>query len=188
MAEEYNLERLNFLVVDDNRHMRALVKSILHALGIRNIIEAGDGAEAFKELRHFPADMIICDWNMSPLDGMDFVRMVRTGKDSPNRHVPIIMLTGHTEMNRVLEARDSGVHEFLAKPISPKSLYSRIHAIIEKPREFIRAGMYFGPDRRRSQSATYSGTERRKANLEAQPAVSGDEGLNQEEIEALLNN
>jgi DNA-binding response OmpR family regulator len=184
---DYNLERLNFLIVDDNKHMRALVKSILHALGIKNILEAGDGADAFKELRHFPADIIICDWNMSPLDGMDFVRMVRTGKDSPNQHVPIIMLTGHTEMNRVLEARDSGVHEFLAKPISAMSLYSRIRAIIENPREFVRAGMYFGPDRRRRQSATYNGPERRKANLEPQPAASGDEGLNQDEIEALLN-
>ena len=142
---DYNLERLNFLIVDDNKHMRALVKSILHALGIKNILEAGDGVDAFKELRHFPADIIICDWNMSPLDGMDFVRMVRTGKDSPNQHVPIIMLTGHTEMNRVLEARDSGVHEFLAKPISAKSLYSRIRAIIENPREFVRASLYVLP-------------------------------------------
>ena len=184
---DYNLERLNFLIVDDNKHMRALVKSILHALGIKNILEAGDGADAFKELRHFPADIIICDWNMSPLDGMDFVRMVRTGNDSPNQYVPIIMLTGHTEMNRVLEARDSGVHEFLAKPISAKSLYARIRAIIENPREFVRTSMYFGPNRRRRQSATYNGSERRKENQPAQPAASGDEGLNQDEIEALLN-
>ena len=178
---DYNLERVNFLVVDDNKHMRALVKSILKALGVQNIFEAGDGADAFKELRHFPADVIICDWNMSPLDGMDFVRLVRTGKDSPNQLVPIIMLTGHTEMNRVLEARDSGVHEFLAKPISAKSLYSRIRAIIEQPREFVRTSMYFGPDRRRRQTDSYTGPERRKA----QPAAS--EGLNQDEIEALLN-
>ena len=77
---DYNLTRLNFLIVDDNKHMRALVKSILHALGVKNCVEAGDGADAFKELRHFPADVIICDWNMSPLDGLDFVRMVRTGE------------------------------------------------------------------------------------------------------------
>ena len=184
---EYNLERLNFLVVDDNKHMRALVKSILHALGVKNILEAGDGADAFKELRHFPADMIICDWNMSPLDGLDFVRLVRTGGDSPNPHVPIIMLTGHTEMNRVLEARDSGVHEFLAKPISARSIYSRIRAIIERPRDFVRTAMYFGPDRRRKASPTYNGPERRKANPDAQPAPAGDKELSQDEIEALLN-
>jgi len=75
----YNLERLNFLIVGDNKHMRALVKTILHALGSKSVTEAADGADAFKELRVFPADIIICDWNMSPLDGMDFVRLVRTG-------------------------------------------------------------------------------------------------------------
>lgn len=172
---DYNLSRLNFLMVDDNKHMRALVKSILHALGVKNVLEAGDGADAFKELRHFPADIIICDWSMSPLDGLDFVRMVRTGTDSPNPFVPIIMLTGHTEMHRVIEARDSGVHEFLAKPISAKKLYSRIRAIIEYPRPFIRAGLYFGPDRRRREMPNYNGPDRRKADkgaVEQRPGMS----------------
>jgi len=180
----YNLERLNFLIVDDNKHMRALVKSILHALGSKNVVEASDGADAFKELRHFPADIIICDWNMDPLDGLDFTRLVRTGKDSPNPFVPIIMLTGHTEMNRVVEARDAGIHEFLAKPISAKGLYSRVRAIIEHPRPFVRAGLYFGPDRRRRSLASYMGPDRRKE-------TEGGEGeggeLSQDEVEALLN-
>ncbi len=204
---DYSLERLNLLVVDDNKHMRALVKSILHALGVRNVHEAIDGADAFKELRHFPADLIICDWNMEPLDGLDFVRLVRTGGDSPNPYVSIIMLTGHTEMNRVIEARDSGVNEFLAKPISAKKLYSRIKTIIEHERKFIKAGRYFGPDRRRRNDPNYTGSERRKSENDPTPkpasavtppadtptpaeAVAEPEGgkdLNQDEIEALLN-
>jgi len=180
---DYNLERLNFLIVDDNRHMRALVTSILHALGVKNCVDASDGADAFKELRHFPADIIICDWNMDPLDGLDFTRLVRTGKDSPNPFVPIIMLTGHTEMNRVVEARDAGVHEFLAKPISAKGLYSRIRSILERPRPFVRAGLYFGPDRRRSNNPAYRGPERRK-----DQQGGGDDGENsQADIDALLN-
>jgi DNA-binding response OmpR family regulator len=179
----YNLERLNFLIVDDNKHMRALVKSILHALGAKNVLDASDGADAFKELRHYPADIIICDWNMDPLDGLDFTRLVRTGNDSPNPFVPIIMLTGHTEMNRVVEARDSGIHEFLAKPISAKGLYSRIRAIIEHPRPFVRAGLYFGPDRRRRALASYMGPERRK---DTKDEEKGGE-LSQDEVEALLN-
>tara|TARA_B100000315_G_C14577607_1_gene588703 strand:+ start:991 stop:1542 length:552 start_codon:yes stop_codon:yes gene_type:complete len=178
--KNYNLNRLNFLIVDDNKHMRALVKTILHALGAKNCREASDGADAFKELRHFPADVIICDWNMSPLDGLDFVKLVRTGGDSPNPFVPIIMLTGHTELAKVIEARDSGVHEFLAKPISARSIYARVRAIIEKPREFIKTKSYFGPDRRRS-SVNYKGPERRIANLE-----NSDSELSQDEVEALL--
>ncbi|MBF0391848.1 MAG: response regulator [Alphaproteobacteria bacterium] len=182
----YSLERLNFLVVDDNKHMRALVKTILHALGSKSVVEAADGADAFKELRHFPADIIICDWNMSPLDGLDFVRLVRTGKDSPNPFAAIIMLTGHTEMHRVVEARDAGVHEFLAKPISAKALYSRIRAIIERPRPFIRTATYFGPDRRRRQ-IEYKGRERRKAAKQEQVVDQSSVGLSQAEVEALLS-
>lgn len=148
----YNLERLNFLVVDDNLHMRALVRTILAALGARNVIEVADGADALKALRNFPADIIICDWNMSPLDGLDFVRLLRTGDDSPNPYVPVIMMTGHTERSRVLQARDVGVHEFLAKPISVRGLYSHIRSIIERPHPFVRSTSYFGPDRRRRQT------------------------------------
>ena len=183
---DYNLERLNFLIVDDNKHMRALVKTILHALGVRNVKDAGDGADAFKELRHFPADIIICDWNMDPLDGLDFTRLVRTGKDSPNPFVPIIMLTGHTEMTRVVEARDTGVHEFLAKPISARALYSRVRSIIEKPRAFIKIANYFGPDRRRRHNPNYKGPERRKSDSGDVGMKGTGGGLSQDQVEALL--
>ncbi|MBF0560601.1 MAG: response regulator [Alphaproteobacteria bacterium] len=158
----YNIERLNFLIVDDNKHMRALVKTILHSLGTRNVIEANDGADALRELRNFPADIVICDWNMSPLDGLDFTRLVRTGKDTTNPFVPIIMLTGHTEFSRVVEAREAGVHEFLAKPVSVKRLFTRIRSIIDTPRTFIRVPNYFGPDRRRSRNVIFKGKERRR--------------------------
>lgn len=179
----YNIEGLNFLIVDDNAHMCALVKSILNALGSKKCHIASDGADAFKELRHFSADIIICDWNMEPLDGLDFTRMVRTATDSPNPFVPVIMLTGHTEMNRVTEARDAGVHEFLAKPISARSLYSRIRSIIERPRTFIRTTgkkSYFGPDRRRRNNPSYMGGERRKE-------ISSNGDLSQDDVNALLN-
>ncbi len=162
MTAEYNIERLNFLIVDDNKHMCLLVKSILNAFGVRNVVEAGDGADAFKALKHFSADIIICDWVMQPLDGLDFVRLVRTGKDSPNPYVPVIMLTGHTEMHRVMEAREAGANEFLAKPVSPMKLYARITSIIERQRNFVKTKTYFGPDRRRQKLASYKGPERRQ--------------------------
>jgi len=88
-------------------------------------------------------------------------------------------------MNRVVEARDAGVHEFLAKPLSAKGLYSRIRSIIERPRPFVRAGQYFGPDRRRRDNPSYMGGERRKADTGG--GEGGDGELSQEEVEALLN-
>jgi two-component system, chemotaxis family, chemotaxis protein CheY len=162
MAENYDFSKLQCLVVDDNRNMRMLTKTILHSLGIKTTREAEDGADAIKELSTFPADFVIVDWVMNPLDGIDFIRLVRNASDSPNLYLPIIMLTGHTEAARIAEARDAGVTEILAKPISIKSLCQRVVEIIERPRQFVRTTNYFGPSRRREKNpAKYRGPERR---------------------------
>ncbi len=159
--DAYNIERLNFLVVDDSSHMRSLVRSVLHGLGAKHIKEATDGADAYKRLGTYAADVIICNWQMLPMDGLELVRLLRTGTDSPNPHVPVILLTAHTEAKRVVEARDAGVTEILAKPFSAHQLCSRIRAVIEHPRPFVRAESYVGPDRRRRQDPDFKGPERR---------------------------
>ncbi len=159
----YNLERLNVLVLDDNRNMRTLIESILFALGVRKIHEAPDVKQAFRDLQYFHADIVVTDWQMEPLNGLDFVRMVRSDENSPNPYVPIIMLTGHTELHRVCEARDAGVNEFLAKPISAKALYARITSIIDVARPFIRTKTYFGPCRRRRNLGAPRGMKERRA-------------------------
>ncbi len=160
--EAYDLQRINVLVVDDNHHMRFLIKTILQAFRVKNISEAGDGADALKILQTFPADVVITDWMMEPLDGLDLTRLLRTGSDSRNPFVPIIMLTGHTETLRVNEARDAGITEFLAKPLSSVMLYHRLVQIIEKPRQFVRTNQFNGPDRRR-RAAPVAGEDRRAA-------------------------
>ena len=181
----YNLERLNVLVIDDNRHMLTLVTEILRGLGIRNVFTAMDAAEGFREMRVVPCDLVFCDWAMQPLDGLEFVRLVRTAKDSPNVFVPIIMLTGHTQISRVVEARDAGVNEFLAKPISPKSIYLRILEVINKPRAFVRSKNFFGPDRRRKQ-LPYRGADRRMSDATESKAVTKS-ALSQDDVNALFD-
>lgn len=156
----YNLSKLRVLVVDDSKNMRMLVKTILNAIGVQTVREAVDGQAALAELRGGPIDVAIVDWVMEPMDGLEFVRQVRTAEDSPNPFLPIIMMTGHTERHRIFKARDSGVTEFLAKPITAKQLLMRLTNIIENPRPFVRARGYFGPDRRR-RSEGYQGPERR---------------------------
>jgi DNA-binding response OmpR family regulator len=88
--------------------------------------------------------------------------MVRQPGANSNPYVSIIMLTGHSEKQRVMAARDAGVTEFLAKPISAKGLYERIVNVVANPRPFIKTKAYFGPDRRRNVNANYAGPERRK--------------------------
>lgn len=158
-SDSYNIAKVNFLVIEDNDHMRSLLRNILNALGAQFIREARDVAGAYEMLSAFPVDIIICDWQMAPVSGLDFVKELRK-KESPHRFMPIIMLTAHSEMTRVTEARDAGVNEFVIKPISANTLYTRIREIIRNPRPFVETASYFGPDRRRRQTE-YKGEERR---------------------------
>ena len=162
--EAYDLSRISILVVDHNKYMQILVKEILRAFNVRDIKTADDGADALKILQTYSTDIIITDWLLSPIDGLEFVTMIRRNNDSNNPMVPIIMLSGYSEYHRVSQARDAGINEFLAKPVSPSAFYHRIAAIIRKPRMFIRTGNYVGPDRRRDCTSVrpYDGEERRR--------------------------
>jgi two-component system, chemotaxis family, chemotaxis protein CheY len=156
-----NFDYLKALVVEDNMHMRTLLRSLLLALGMKSVYEAADGQTGFDELRSRKPDFVMTDLSMKPVDGIEFTRMVRMGQDSPNPYVPIIMVTGHTERLRVEAARDAGVTEFLAKPITAQNLLLRIAEIVERPRPFVRCDGYFGPDRRRRADEDYAGPWRR---------------------------
>src|SRR5690348_13304762 len=100
------VEALRVLLVDDNQHMRAIVLTVLHGVGVTLIKEARDGSEALEVLRDWPADIAIVDFQMFPIDGVEFTRLVRNSTDSPNPYLPIVMMTGHSERSRVMEARD----------------------------------------------------------------------------------
>jgi CheY-like chemotaxis protein len=151
---------LKALIVEDNAHMRALLRSLLQALGIRNIHESEDGAAGFAELCARNPDIVLTDLSMAPTDGIAFTRQIRKG-GSPNPYVPIIMVTGHTERARVEAARDAGVTEFLAKPITVQNLMSRLTEIVDRPRPFVKCDTYFGPERRRRKLDSYTGPWRR---------------------------
>jgi CheY-like chemotaxis protein len=164
-------ELLKILLVDDNHHMRVLLSEILRAIGVREVFEATDGAEALKSLRANQIDIIMTDLAMQPLDGIDFVRLLRNSPDSPNPMAPVIMITGHSTHRRVQEARDVGVNEFLSKPVTARGVLSRIAQVVDNPRPFVRTDGYFGPDRRRRSDPDYTGPRRRAAdNVSVEPA------------------
>ena len=144
-----DLSRLSFLVIDDNHFIRQLIVQMLRAFRVSSISEANDAADALKLLRTHKFDLILCDYLMSPLNGVDFTRLVRTAKDSKDQEVPIIMITGHTAYEDVIHMRNAGINELLVKPLSAQSLLGRIVYVFEKPREFVRSDVYTGPDRRR---------------------------------------
>jgi two-component system, chemotaxis family, chemotaxis protein CheY len=157
-----DFNKLRFLVVDDNAHMRRTLRTLLHGFGARDVYEAEDGASGLEAFTHYMPDIVLTDWAMPIFDGLELAQMIRQPGANANPYVPIIMLTGHAEKKRVVAARDAGVTEFMGKPISAKALYQRILNVVVNPRPFVKTKTYFGPDRRRSNSANYVGPERRK--------------------------
>jgi DNA-binding response OmpR family regulator len=156
-----DLKPFKILISDDSSQMRDILTTMLRSAGAETIRETSDGADAYRALATFPADLALIDFNMVPLDGVAFTRLVRNSADSPNPFMPIIMMTGHAERRRVNEARDAGVNEFVVKPLTARSVMARLEAVILRPRPFIRTDAYFGPCRRRVNRADYLGPWRR---------------------------
>lgn len=165
MAGPVTYASISVLVVEDNEHMMRLLKAMLRALGIGTVDTAADAQRALQIMRVHVPDILVVDWMMEGMSGIELTRHIRTSEESPNPYMPIMMVTAHAEKRLVIEARNAGVSEFLAKPISAVTLAQRLSAIIDRPRPFVRAASYFGPDRRR-QARTLKHPERRTASAE----------------------
>lgn len=172
MNETY-LKNITFLIVDDVAFTRTMIRRVLTSFNAGEMRDAKSGEEAIEILESFDANIIIADWEMAPMDGIEFVGQVRGNDDAAIRMLPIIMLSGHSEMSRVAAARDAGVSEFVVKPFSATSLFSRIEAVTERPRQFVKTDDFFGPDRRR-RSVPHGHEERRKAGRDPAMTEDGD--------------
>lgn len=167
----YDLDRFSVLLVEDSPFMRSMLLNALKALGIGQVTTCPEGGAAieFLQLVHSNpmkagvqiVDIIISNWEMSPIDGMMLLRWVRRHKDSKSRFVPFIMVSGYSELERVHEARDLGVTEFLCKPFSINAIGEKLASVIDRPRQFVHNNDFFGPDRRRTE-VRFDGANRRK--------------------------
>src|SRR5271170_3734589 len=146
------IQSLAVLVVDDNQYMRKMIRNLLVNCGIKDVYEAADGIEALDAIRTISPDVVILDWEMPLLSGAELVRIVRSPGVFPTPDVPIIMLSGHGERWRVVEAVRLGVNEYLVKPVSAKALYDRLVTITLQPRPTVQLGEYYGPEPRRPAS------------------------------------
>lgn len=153
------------LVVDDELYMRKVVRTMLVGIGVRNIYEAPDGPSGLEAVRGVGPDVVIVDWEMPGLDGAGFTRMVRSPTTFPYPNVPIIMLTGHGERARVVEAMKCGVNEFLLKPVSSKALQDRLVAVLTNPRPIVQSGNYYGPAPRKTLPGVHGDTDNALATL-----------------------
>lgn len=165
------LAALTLLIVDDNAAMRSIVGTVVRAAGVRKIHFATNGAEGLALMRSTDIDVAYIDHLMPRMDGLELVAEVRRLKGR-KRFIPIIMLTGYSDLTRTLMARDCGVNEFLRKPVTAHAILQRLNAVIMHPRNFASSSDYFGPDRRRH-DIDYNGPLRRQTDRVVEVAQPG---------------
>ncbi|EFO29559.1 chemotaxis response regulator protein-glutamate methylesterase 1 [Roseibium sp. TrichSKD4] len=125
-----DLSHTSFLVVEDNAHMRSILRSILAGFGVRQIFDAGDGADGLEfAIERYP-DVILLDWSMVPVSGSDFLRILRAEKDHQLRTTPVLIVSAQCQRSTVIEAVKLGIHGFIAKPVSPTLLYQHVVNIL----------------------------------------------------------
>eukprot|EP00438_Fugacium_kawagutii_P003974 Skav204200 [mRNA] locus=scaffold7661:126:698:- [translate_table: standard] len=136
-------------IVDDNIHMARIIQQMFRGFGVLQSEIWSDAATAVSACKDIELDLIVLDYHMETIDGIDFTRLLRKNTSSRNALTPILLVSAFTEAWRVKAARDAGVTEVCAKPLSARELWVKFAVIANQPRPFIRAGDFFGPDRRR---------------------------------------
>ena len=125
MAVDMNM---NVLIVDDYKTMLRIIENLLKQLGFKNIIQATDGSEAIKKLREAPVGLIISDWNMQPMTGLQLLKEVRA--DEKLKATPFIMITAESKTENVVAAKEAGVNNYIVKPFNAETLKTKITAVI----------------------------------------------------------
>ncbi len=156
------LENAKILVVEDDQRMRSFLCAVfaVSANGVLEYAESTDGEEALKVLAKFKPDIIIADWIMEPMNGLELLKKIRLGFKDISPFIPFIMVTSRTDDFWKAQARDAGVTEYLEKPVSITDLNRAVERSLKDFRPFVRSPDYFGPDRRR-RDGHYSGDDRR---------------------------
>lgn len=152
--------RPSIVVVEDDKLARDLVVEICQEIGFAICEWAKDGAHALRVIERERPDIVITDLIMPGMDGLTLTRKLRDPVSSPNPLIPIILMSASISRRTLFEARDAGVNEIVAKPLKAKLVFDRIFEVIERPRQFVVAHSYIGPDRRR-RAAVFDGPNRR---------------------------
>ncbi len=158
MAE--HVDGLEVLVVEDSDQMRHYLRSVLEIVGATRIREARDGAEATRLLAFEPPDLVITDYQMEPVDGVELTRRIRDARGETCRFLPVIMITACSEPARLTDVRQCGVNLVLQKPVSPQAITDAVEEVLREPVPFIRTRSYFGPERRRAGRTAVPGERR----------------------------
>lgn len=168
----YDLRGLRILVIEDYPFIAELMQSLLHEMGVGKVTIANnvnaarnkiDSANARDSADHI--DAAILDWLMPDGTGLELLRWVRSHESEGIRFMPVIVCSAHASQEMVAQSRDAGANEVMVKPVSADKLARRLLHVIDKPRPFLKAGDFFGPDRRR-RGIDFRGGEKRQSAAE----------------------
>ncbi|HEY4942417.1 MAG TPA: response regulator [Rhizomicrobium sp.] len=157
-----NLKNVTTLLVDSDQFTRGLVAQMLRGFGMDFPTVCETGAQAKHHLMHHYADLCIFEGAHPDMPSADLIRWIRRQEKSPFRFVPIIVMSGYTQLRHIADARDAGANIVIKKPVSPQSLFDRITWVARVTRPFIEAGDYMGPDRRFREITPPEGEYRRE--------------------------
>lgn len=158
--KDINLSEISALVVDPNEFSRNFTKQICRGIKFNDVFATGDIFDSHQILEENKADLIICDWMLSPSGAVEFIRHIRTSAIYPNPSIPIIVLSAINDAKTLIAARDAGINAWIARPIVLSKLIASIEACVKASRPFVKSETYAGPCRRRKQR-DFSGEDRR---------------------------
>jgi two-component system, chemotaxis family, chemotaxis protein CheY len=119
---------VRILVVDDYPTMRRILRNLLDQIGIKDVEEAGSGAEALAKIQSSHVDLVISDWNMEPVTGLELLKKLRG--NAATASLPFIMVTAESKTENVIEAKNAGVNNYIVKPFTADTLKSKIAAVM----------------------------------------------------------
>ena len=118
---------MSILIVDDYKTMLRIIRNLLKQLGFDNVDEASDGATALQRLREKDFGLVISDWNMEPMTGLQLLKEVRS--DAKLAHIPFVMVTAESKTENVIAAKEAGVTNYIVKPFNAETLKQKLTAV-----------------------------------------------------------
>ena len=181
-----NLRDLVILVADPSSYISMLIHGMLRGFGSNKILEVRNSNGVLQTLMGQKIDIMICDMHLPPHGGLSLTRAIRGKTDNEHRTMPILCMSSDSREATIKRARDAGANMVITKPLSPKSLYSRLVWVTFDPRGYVETPTYYGPDRRFKIEGFPDGQGRRKGDLPVEVAESDGSDLSQNEIDSLF--
>ncbi len=126
MAVDMNM---NILIVEDFKSMRRIINQLLKQLGFSNVDEAEDGTAALEKIKAKNYGLVISDWNMEPMSGLEMLKQIRAS-EGPYKNVPVIMITAESKTENVIAAKQAGVNNYIVKPFNAETLKTKMSSVI----------------------------------------------------------